>query len=108
MLDKELQPIVRQSKQGRRYVDKLVKVWLQSGAERWLLFHVEVQTWKEGDFPKRMHVYNHRVRRFILVCIPSSGGISLGHRDMGHLTYPGSNPRSKAGGEQSMVRRVAA
>ena len=61
MLDKELQPIVRQSKQGRRYVDKLVKVWLKSGEERWLLVHVEVQTWKEGDFPKRMHVYNHRI-----------------------------------------------
>ena len=61
MLDKELQPIVRRSKQGRRYVDKLVKVWLKSGEERWLLIHVEVQTWKEGDFPKRMHVYNHRI-----------------------------------------------
>jgi hypothetical protein len=61
MLDKELQPIVRQSKQGRRYVDKLVKVWLRSGAEKWLLIHVEVQTWKEDEFPKRMHVYNHRI-----------------------------------------------
>jgi hypothetical protein len=61
MLDKELQPIVRQSKQGRRYVDKLVKVWLKSGEERWLLVHVEVQTWKEDDFPRRMHVYNHRI-----------------------------------------------
>jgi hypothetical protein len=61
MLDKELQPIVRQAKQGRRYVDKLVKVWLKSGGERWLLVHVEVQAWKEGDFPKRMHVYNHRI-----------------------------------------------
>src|SRR5580692_2668469 len=61
MLDKELQPIVRQSKQGRRYVDKLVKVWLVSGEERWLLIHVVVQTWKEDDFPRRMHVYNHRI-----------------------------------------------
>src|SRR5438105_190014 len=61
MLDKELQQIVRKAKQGRRYVDKLVKVWLKSGEERWLLIHVEVQTWKEGDFPKRMHVYNHRI-----------------------------------------------
>ena len=61
MLDKELQPIVRQSKQGRRYVDKLVKVWLKSGEEKWLLIHVEVQTWKEDDFPRRMHVYNHRI-----------------------------------------------
>ncbi|MGO9923268.1 MAG: cytosolic protein [Isosphaeraceae bacterium] len=61
MLDKELQPIVRQSKQRRRYVDKLVEVWLKSGEERWLLIHVEVQTWKEGDLPKRMYVYNHRI-----------------------------------------------
>ena len=42
-------------------MDKLVKVWLKSGEERWLLIHVEVQAWKEGDFPKRMHVYNHRI-----------------------------------------------
>jgi hypothetical protein len=61
MLDKELQRIVRQAEQGRLYVDKLVKVWLKSGEERWLLIHVEVQTWKEGDFPKRMHVYNYRI-----------------------------------------------
>jgi hypothetical protein len=61
MLDKELQPIVRQANRGRRYVDKLVKVWLKSGEERWLLVHVEVQTGKEGDFPKRMYVYNHRI-----------------------------------------------
>jgi hypothetical protein len=61
MLDKELQKIVRQSKHGRRYVDKLVKVWLKSGEERWLLIHVEVQAAKEGDFAKRMYVYNYRV-----------------------------------------------
>jgi hypothetical protein len=61
MLDKELQPIVRQAKRGRRYVDKLVKVWLKSGQERWILIHVEVQTGKEGEFPKRMYVYNHRI-----------------------------------------------
>jgi hypothetical protein len=60
-LDKELQPIVRQAKHGRRYVDKLVKVWLKSGDEKWLLVHVEVQAWKEGDFPRRMFVYNHRI-----------------------------------------------
>lgn len=61
MLDKELQPIVRQAQHGRRYVDKLAKVWLKSGEERWLLIHVEVQARKEGEFPKRMHVYNHRI-----------------------------------------------
>lgn len=61
MLDKELQQIVRPAKLGRLYVDKLVKVWLKSGTVTWLLIHVEVQTWKEGDFPRRMHVYNHRI-----------------------------------------------
>jgi hypothetical protein len=60
-LDKELQKIVRSAKHGRRLVDKLVKVWLKNGEERWILIHVEVQTWKEGDFPKRMHVYNYRI-----------------------------------------------
>jgi hypothetical protein len=39
MLDKELQKTVRGAKQGRRYLDKLVKVWLKvvgslSGAVR--------------------------------------------------------------------------
>jgi hypothetical protein len=61
MLDKELQPIVRRAKHGRRYVDKLVKVWLKSGEEKWLLIHIEVQASKEGEFPKRMYVYNHRI-----------------------------------------------
>ena len=61
MLDKELQPIVRRSEHGRRYVDTLVKVWLKDGEEKWLLIHIEVQAWKEGDFPRRMVVYNHRL-----------------------------------------------
>ncbi len=60
-LDKELQPIVRRSKHGRQYVDKLVKVWLRNGEEKWLLIHIEVQASREGDFPLRIHVYNHRI-----------------------------------------------
>jgi hypothetical protein len=60
-LDKELQRIVRQAEVGDRVTDKLVKVWLKSGEERWLLIHVEVQTSREGDFAKRMHVYNYRI-----------------------------------------------
>jgi hypothetical protein len=60
-LDKELQKIVPAAEQGRRYVDKLVKVWLKSGAESWILIHVEVQTWREGDFGRRMYVYNYRI-----------------------------------------------
>jgi hypothetical protein len=61
MLDKELQRIVRGARHGRRVVDKLVKVWLKTGEERWLLIHVEVQTGRERDFPRRMFVYNYRI-----------------------------------------------
>lgn len=61
MLDKELQPIVRKAETGGRFVDELVKVWLRTGEERWILIHIEVQGSKEGGFPKRMHVYNHRI-----------------------------------------------
>jgi hypothetical protein len=60
-LDKELQRIVREAEQGDRVADKLVKVWLKNGEERWILIHVEVQTSREGDFPKRMHIYNYRI-----------------------------------------------
>ena len=60
MLDKELQQIVRSAKLGRRYVDKLVKVWLNNGEERWLLLHIEVQAQRERDFAKRMYVYVRR------------------------------------------------
>jgi hypothetical protein len=51
MLDKELQKIIRQAKQGRRVVDKLVKVWLKDGQEKWLLIHVEVQA-RRGRLPQ--------------------------------------------------------
>ena len=61
MLDKESQPIVRRSAHGRRYVDKLAKVWLRDGQERWILIHIEVQAAREGEFPRRMHIYNHRI-----------------------------------------------
>jgi hypothetical protein len=61
MLDKELQKIVRTAEQGRRVVDKLVKVWLKNGEERWLLIHVEVQTGRERGFARRMYVYNYRI-----------------------------------------------
>jgi hypothetical protein len=59
MLDKELQRIVPAAEQGRKIVDKLVKVWLTNGEESWLLIPIEVQTWKEEDFPRRMFVYNY-------------------------------------------------
>jgi hypothetical protein len=60
-LDKEFQQVIRESEVGRRYVDKLVKVWTLEGVECWVLIHVEVQTAREAEFPQRMYVYNYRI-----------------------------------------------
>src|SRR5258708_29475805 len=60
-LDKEFQQVVREAEVGRRYVDKLVKVWTKDGIECWVLIHVEVQTTRDAELPRRMYVYNYRV-----------------------------------------------
>jgi hypothetical protein len=60
-LDKEFQQVVRDAEVGRRYVDKLVKVWRRDGAEQWVLVHVEVQTTPDPEMPLRMYVYNYRI-----------------------------------------------
>ncbi|MGH7140663.1 MAG: hypothetical protein ACREHD_33440, partial [Pirellulales bacterium] len=60
-LDKELQQITPESEQGRRVVDKLVKVWRTDGKEEWVLVHVEVQSQPETEFARRMFIYNHRL-----------------------------------------------
>jgi hypothetical protein len=60
-LDKEFQQIARGAEQGRRYADKLVKVWHINGKEIWLLIHVEVQGTPEDVFPQRMFTYNLRI-----------------------------------------------
>ena len=59
-LDKELQKITADAALGRRPVDKLVKVWLLSGEELWVLVHIEVQGQREADFELRIYIYNYR------------------------------------------------
>ena len=60
-LDKELQQVVRDAELGRRYADKLVKVWSLDGQEARVLVHVEVQGEVDRDLPKRLYVYNYRI-----------------------------------------------
>ena len=60
-LDKELQQITHDATTGRKYVDKLVRVWRNKGTEEWVLIHVEVQTGQEKDFAERMYIYNNRI-----------------------------------------------
>ncbi len=40
-LDQELQQVVRDAELGKRFADKLVKVWKLSGEETWVLIHIE-------------------------------------------------------------------
>ena len=61
-LDKELQQIARDAELGRRYADKLIKVWRRQGDEIWVLIHVEVQGCYEADFSARMFIYYTRLR----------------------------------------------
>jgi len=60
-LDKEFQQIAREAELGRRYADKLVKVWLLEGEEIWLLIHIEIQAKPEDNFAERMFLYNLRI-----------------------------------------------
>ena len=61
-LDKELQQVVRDADSGRRYADKLIRVYSKEGAETWVLIHVEVQGEPELGFAERMYRYFYRLR----------------------------------------------
>lgn len=60
-LDKELIELFPESENNRRYADKLVKVWLRTGEERWFLVHVEVQGYRDAEFAQRMFTYFYRI-----------------------------------------------
>jgi len=60
-LDKELQRVVRDAASGRRYVDKLVQVFLKGNRKAWLLIHIEVQGYYDTVFPQRMYIYHYRL-----------------------------------------------
>jgi hypothetical protein len=59
-LEQELRAITRKTKRGHRSVDRLVKVWLLDGTERWLLIHIEIQTQQDPLLAYRMFQYYFR------------------------------------------------
>ena len=61
ILDQELQAVVRDAELGKRFVDKLIKVSLRNGDEKWIYIHIEIQGTKQAEFAKRMFVYNYRI-----------------------------------------------
>ena len=61
-MDKELERTVRDAEIGRRYADKLVKIFLRGEKQSlWLLIHIEVQASRQPKFSHRMYVYNYRI-----------------------------------------------
>ena len=60
-LQKEFQQIVRDADTGRRFTDKLVKVWSLQGKEFHVMIHIEIQSDKDIDSPGRMYIYNYRI-----------------------------------------------
>lgn len=55
-LDKELSQILEAiGSTNKRIADKLVKVWLKGGTEKWILIHIEVQSYFEKLFSRRMY-----------------------------------------------------
>ncbi|WP_373893924.1 Rpn family recombination-promoting nuclease/putative transposase [Virgibacillus sp. CBA3643] len=48
-------------KKGTKYTDKLMKVHLKNGEERWMLIHIEVQGYEDNDFAMRMFQYFYRI-----------------------------------------------
>ncbi|MBE9010640.1 transposase [Pseudanabaenaceae cyanobacterium LEGE 13415] len=60
-LDSEFQQVVRDAEVGKRFVDKLVKVWRRDGDEVYVLIHAEIQSQYDAGFSKRMYVYSYRI-----------------------------------------------
>ncbi|MGA9379690.1 MAG: transposase [Phormidium sp.] len=60
-LDTELQQLDPEAEVGRRLADKVVKVWLKSGEEAWVLVHLEVQGQYDRKFAERIYIYNYRL-----------------------------------------------
>ncbi|AQR66100.1 cytosolic protein [Aquaspirillum sp. LM1] len=60
-LDQELRAVVQDAELGKRFVDKLAKVALQDGSERWVYVHLEVQGSAQAEFAEQMFVYNYRL-----------------------------------------------
>ncbi len=61
LLEQELMAIGVNEEIGKRYIDKLFKVFLLNGQEQWLLLHLEIQNTKDETFPERMFIYFYRI-----------------------------------------------
>ncbi len=60
-LEQEMRNIRRKTLKGRKKImDKLIKVWLKTGEERWILIHIEIESSDSAEFNGRMFTYFSR------------------------------------------------
>jgi len=57
-LEQELRRILPEAEVGKRFVDKLIKVYRKNGDEVCVYIHIEVQSQPDKDMPKRVYIYN--------------------------------------------------
>jgi predicted transposase/invertase (TIGR01784 family) len=60
-LNREFYKKIIKEKEGKVIADQIVKVFLETGEEKWILIHVEVQGVPKEDFSKRMFRYFYRI-----------------------------------------------
>jgi hypothetical protein len=71
MRDKELTKATRQSKTGKKVVDKLVEIHLKHGGAACIFLHIEIEKNSKSSLPERMFTYNTRLRDFCKTSIAS-------------------------------------
>ncbi len=59
--EQEFHRLVATKLKGKKITDKLVKLKLTTGNEKYLLIHIEIQANKETDFNERMFQYFYRI-----------------------------------------------
>lgn len=59
-LEQELSQLYHDADTEKKYMDKLAKVYLKNGKDKWILVHIEVQGNKKQNFTKRMFQYFYR------------------------------------------------
>ncbi|BDU50523.1 hypothetical protein [Haliovirga abyssi] len=60
-LDKEVSGIFQKTRKEQRYADRIVKVYMKTGEENWILIHIEIQGYYEKEFSERMFKYFYRI-----------------------------------------------
>lgn len=61
-LEQEFQKLfAKKYHEKRKSVDKLAKVRLKDGSEKWILLHIEIQSYFETNFSKRMFTYYYLI-----------------------------------------------